>query len=79
MLPDLPLTRFRQVGNAAGTGARLALISSAMRAEAWNLSSRVRYVELATAPRFNDTFIQACYLGDLKEMDGLRKDASPHV
>jgi uncharacterized 2Fe-2S/4Fe-4S cluster protein (DUF4445 family) len=66
MLPDIPLTRFRQVGNAAGTGARLALISAAMRAEAGTLPSRVRYVELATAPRFHDTFIEACYLGELK-------------
>ena len=71
MLPDLPLTRFRQVGNAAGSGARLALISSAMRAEAWKLASQVRYVELATAPQFNDTFIRACYLGDLKETAGV--------
>jgi len=79
MLPDLPLNRYRQVGNAAGTGARLALISSAMRAESRNLASQVHYVELGTAPQFNDTFIRACYLGDLNRIDGLRKDASTHV
>ena len=79
MLPDLPLNRYRQVGNAAGTGARLALISSAMRAESRNLASQVHYVELGTAPQFNDTFIRACYVGDLKRIDGLRKDASTHV
>ncbi len=78
MLPDLPLNRFQQVGNAAGTGARLALVSSAMRREAQNLASQVRYVELATAPHFNDTFVRACYLGDLRESEGLRKDASTH-
>ena len=78
MLPELPLSRYRQVGNAAGTGARLALISSAMRAETRNLVSQVHYVELATAPRFNDTFIRACYLGDLKGSDELRKDCSSH-
>ncbi|MCK5585086.1 DUF4445 domain-containing protein, partial [Candidatus Bipolaricaulota bacterium] len=31
MLPSLPLERFRQVGNAAGTGAKMALSSISMR------------------------------------------------
>ena len=78
MLPNLPLSRYRQVGNAAGTGARLALISSAMRAESRNLASQVHYVELGTASQFNDTFIRACYLGDLKRNNDPRKDASAH-
>ena len=38
MLPNLPLDRFQQVGNAAGTGARLALISKEERARANQLS-----------------------------------------
>jgi len=66
MLPCLPLTRFRQVGNAAGTGARLALISTRKRAEAQEIASRVRYIELANVPEFNQTFIQASYLGRYK-------------
>jgi uncharacterized 2Fe-2S/4Fe-4S cluster protein (DUF4445 family) len=78
MLPNLPLSRYRQVGNAAGTGARLTLISSAMRAESRNLASQVHYVELGTASQFNDTFIQACYLGDLRRNNDPRKDASAH-
>jgi uncharacterized 2Fe-2S/4Fe-4S cluster protein (DUF4445 family) len=64
MLPSLPLSRFRQVGNAAGMGAKLALVSKAMRIDAQTLASKVHYVELAGAPQFSDTFIQACYLGD---------------
>jgi uncharacterized 2Fe-2S/4Fe-4S cluster protein (DUF4445 family) len=64
MLPRLPLRRFRQVGNAAGMGAKLALISTDMRGEAQALASKVRYIELAGAPQFGDTFIHACYLGD---------------
>jgi uncharacterized 2Fe-2S/4Fe-4S cluster protein (DUF4445 family) len=62
MLPRLPLDRFRQVGNAAGMGAKLALISRSKRAEAQALASRVGYIELATAPRFARTFAQALYL-----------------
>jgi uncharacterized 2Fe-2S/4Fe-4S cluster protein (DUF4445 family) len=64
MLPDLPLGRFRQVGNAAGMGAKLALISKSERAEAAALAERVRYVELATRPGFASTFAQSMYLGD---------------
>jgi uncharacterized 2Fe-2S/4Fe-4S cluster protein (DUF4445 family) len=63
MLPSLSLDRFRQVGNAAGTGARLALISRSKRTEAQTIASRVGYIELAAAPRFARTFAQAMYIG----------------
>jgi uncharacterized 2Fe-2S/4Fe-4S cluster protein (DUF4445 family) len=63
MLPTLPLDRFRQVGNAAGMGAKLALISRSKRAEAQAIGRRVGYVELATDPQFARTFAQAMYLG----------------
>ena len=63
MLPSLPLNCFRQVGNAAGMGARLALISIKSRAKAQAITSRARYVELASSPEFNEVFVQANYLG----------------
>ncbi|MBA7704443.1 hypothetical protein ES703_113252 [subsurface metagenome] len=63
MLPPLPLNRFRQVGNAAGTGARLALISRNKRTEAQKIARRVRYIELASLPNFQELFVQAMYLG----------------
>jgi uncharacterized 2Fe-2S/4Fe-4S cluster protein (DUF4445 family) len=63
MLPRLPLDRFRQVGNAAGMGARLALTSQHQRFEAEALARRIGYVELATAPGFTSTFAQSMYLG----------------
>jgi uncharacterized 2Fe-2S/4Fe-4S cluster protein (DUF4445 family) len=64
MLPRLPLDRFRQVGNAAGMGAKLALISETKRAEAQTLARQVGYVELATVPGFSQIFAQSMYLGD---------------
>jgi uncharacterized 2Fe-2S/4Fe-4S cluster protein (DUF4445 family) len=73
MLPSLPLDRFRQVGNAAGIGAKLALISRNKRAEAQTLASRVHYIELSNAPNFNQTFIQASYLGRYRLINGKRK------
>jgi uncharacterized 2Fe-2S/4Fe-4S cluster protein (DUF4445 family) len=63
MLPPLPLDRFRQVGNAAGMGAKLALISRSKRAEAQAVARRVGYIELAAAPRFARVFAQAMYIG----------------
>jgi uncharacterized 2Fe-2S/4Fe-4S cluster protein (DUF4445 family) len=63
MLPRLPLDRFRQVGNAAGMGAKLALISRSKRAAAQALAGRIGYVELATDAQFARTFAQAMYLG----------------
>jgi len=74
MLPPLPLNRFRQVGNAAGTGARLALISLKSRAKAQAVASRVSYIELASSPSFQPTFIQASYLGRYRIIDGKREE-----
>ena len=63
MLPTLPKDRFRQVGNAAGIGAKLALVSVIKRTEAQTIASKVHYLELSTVPNFNQTFIQACNIG----------------
>jgi len=63
MLLQLPLDRFRQVGNAAGMGAKLALVSQSKRVEAQNIAHRVQYIELTTAPHFTQTFVKATYLG----------------
>ena len=63
MLPPLPLEHFRQVGNAAGMGAKLALISLNYRTEAQNFAHQIHYIELATAPKFLQTFTQATCIG----------------
>ncbi len=62
MFPDLPAERFQQVGNAAGAGAGLAVLSTAMRQRAQALRSRVSYLELATHPRFARSFAHGCRL-----------------
>lgn len=56
MLPNLALERFVQVGNAAGLGARLALLSAAERAQAANIASRARVLELSGLPEFQKAF-----------------------
>ncbi len=62
MFPPLPLERFKQVGNAAGTGARQMLISAAQRRLAEQISARVRYVELTVHPGFTSVYMDAMYL-----------------
>ncbi|MBI5303904.1 MAG: DUF4445 domain-containing protein [Chloroflexi bacterium] len=62
MLPRLPLERFKQVGNAAGTGARLALISREQRALAKQIAQRDAYIELASVPGFQRKYAEATYL-----------------
>jgi uncharacterized 2Fe-2S/4Fe-4S cluster protein (DUF4445 family) len=62
MLPALPLERFEQVGNAAGTGARLALISQSQRSKAQEIAQQDGYIELAAVPNFARKFAEATYL-----------------
>jgi uncharacterized 2Fe-2S/4Fe-4S cluster protein (DUF4445 family) len=56
MFPPLPLERFKEVGNAAGTGARLALISRPQRAKAEEIARQISYLELMTRPDFSNLF-----------------------
>lgn len=65
MLPDIPVERVQQVGNAAGMGAKLALISRSKREQAKTIASQVRYIELAADPHFSRTFARAMYLGKI--------------
>lgn len=62
MFPPLPLNRFKQVGNAAGIGAKQLLLSVARRREAPELIKRVEYIELTTHLLFTDIYIKALLL-----------------
>jgi uncharacterized 2Fe-2S/4Fe-4S cluster protein (DUF4445 family) len=59
MFPPLPADRFDQVGNAAGVGARLVLISREQRALAAEIALQAEYVELTNDPRFAMAFAEA--------------------
>ena len=63
MLPLIPLDNFQQVGNAAGIGAKIALLSNNKRAEAQAIALRASYIELAATPNFEKIFLEATYLG----------------
>ena len=53
MLPDVPLQRIRAVGNAAGYGARMMLVSKDARRQAETLARRIKYLELTCYPDFD--------------------------
>ncbi|NJD55554.1 MAG: DUF4445 domain-containing protein [Nitrospirae bacterium] len=59
MFPDCDLKKVEYIGNAAGDGARIALLSTDERKEANVIAREVEYVELALEEDFNDRFGEA--------------------
>ena len=62
MFPDIPVQRFRQIGNAAGMGAVQALISVKHRQLITDVIKNVEYIELTTYENFQKEFVKAMYL-----------------
>ncbi len=59
MLPDCDLAKVRSAGNAAGTGARIALLDATSRDLIEDLVRRIEKVETAIEPRFQHHFVEA--------------------
>ncbi len=59
--PDCELENVQAVGNAAGDGARLALLNVNERREADIESAKVEYVELTTRLAFQKEYARAMY------------------
>ncbi len=59
LIPDCDLAHVRSAGNAAGTGALIALLSGAARAEIEAVVRRVEKIETAVEPRFQQHFVEA--------------------
>ncbi|MEX0923637.1 MAG: ASKHA domain-containing protein [Rhodovibrionaceae bacterium] len=59
MIPDCELGKVYSAGNAAGTGARIALVNRSRREEIEQVVRRVEKVETAVEPRFQQHFIEA--------------------
>lgn len=62
MFPPLPRERFVQVGNAAGMGAKLVLLSRQCREVAQEIAGRMTYVELTTHSGFVAAYTAALML-----------------
>jgi uncharacterized 2Fe-2S/4Fe-4S cluster protein (DUF4445 family) len=59
MIPDVPLDKVISAGNAAGTGARIALCNLAARDEIERVVRDIHKVETAIEPRFQEHFVAA--------------------
>ncbi|MEO0917001.1 MAG: ASKHA domain-containing protein, partial [Pseudomonadota bacterium] len=59
MIPDCPLDKVTSAGNAAGTGARIALCDISARARIEGEVHRIEKVETAIEPRFQEHFVAA--------------------
>lgn len=59
LIPDCDLERVSAAGNAAGSGAIIALLSASARREIEEVAGRIVKVETATEPRFQEHFVAA--------------------
>jgi uncharacterized 2Fe-2S/4Fe-4S cluster protein (DUF4445 family) len=59
MIPDVPLDKVTSAGNAAGTGARMALCSVAARNSIEKTVREITKVETAIEPKFQEHFVNA--------------------
>ena len=62
LIPDCDPQKIVAVGNAAGDGARIALLNRQKRREAQELAVRARYIETAVAADFQDEFVGAIHI-----------------
>lgn len=72
MFPDCPLEKISSIGNAAGEGARLALLNLSKRREAEWIARKIHYVEIAVDPSFQDEFVAAMFFPH-------QRDRFPHI
>jgi uncharacterized 2Fe-2S/4Fe-4S cluster protein (DUF4445 family) len=83
MIPDCPLERVVSAGNAAGNGARIALLNRGARREIEALVRRVEKVETAAAPGFQRDFVAAMQIPHARDafpslqVRAAREDGTP--
>ncbi len=62
LLPDLPYSRFAYIGNAALTGAYIALLSREQRRKLAEIAARMTYIDLSSDPQYMDNYLKAMFL-----------------
>ena len=72
LFPDCALENIYSVGNAAGDGARIALLNVDKRKEADEIAGKVEYLELTLEPEFDKIFARAMWIPHMK-------DTFPHL
>lgn len=64
LFPRVPMSRVRAVGNAAGVGARRALLARSARVQAARIAKEANYLELTLHPGFARIFAEAMRYSD---------------
>ena len=59
LIPDCVLEQVSSAGNAAGTGARIALLNAESRGVIETLVKNIEKIETAMEPKFQDYFVDA--------------------
>jgi uncharacterized 2Fe-2S/4Fe-4S cluster protein (DUF4445 family) len=72
LFPDCEIEKILSVGNAAGDGARAALLNREKRNEANWVARNVEYIELTVETDFQNQFMQAMQIPHMK-------DSFPHL
>ncbi len=67
LIPDCELKNVYAVGNAAGDGARMALLNTDKRNEANQIARQVEYIELTVEPDFEKQFAAAMHFPHMKD------------
>jgi uncharacterized 2Fe-2S/4Fe-4S cluster protein (DUF4445 family) len=67
MFPDCDLKKVVAVGNAAGDGARIALLNKKRREEANKVAKQIKYIELTVDPDFQREFMMAMHFPHMRD------------
>ncbi len=67
MIPDAPLHKVTTAGNAAGTGARIALLDHSKRLEIEATVRKIEKIETAVEARFQEHFVNATAIPNAAE------------
>jgi uncharacterized 2Fe-2S/4Fe-4S cluster protein (DUF4445 family) len=82
MFPDCDLKKVFAVGNAAGDGARIALLDRDKRAEADKIAREVEYIELTIEAEFQNEFMEAMQIPHMTDpfphLEGIVPDKILH-
>jgi uncharacterized 2Fe-2S/4Fe-4S cluster protein (DUF4445 family) len=62
LLPDVPLEKFKFIGNGSLAGSYLSLISTDKIAEAEEIYDKMTYIELSVSNDFYNEFVSALFL-----------------
>lgn len=77
MIPDVPFEKVTSAGNAAGSGARIALIDTSQRAEIEETVRRIEKIETAIEPKFQEHFVNASAIPNSGDPFSLLKEKIP--